>query len=47
MIKLKYHLCFTTGKIGDWRNHFTVAQNEAMDTLTEEKLAGSGLKFEY
>ncbi|XP_072041909.1 sulfotransferase 1C4-like [Amphiura filiformis] len=35
------------GKVGDWRNHFTVAQNEAFDTFVHEKLAGSGLAFEY
>ncbi|XP_072041098.1 sulfotransferase 1C3-like [Amphiura filiformis] len=35
------------GKVGDWRNHFTVAQNEAFDVFMQEKLAGSGLVFEY
>ncbi|XP_072042744.1 sulfotransferase 1C2-like [Amphiura filiformis] len=34
------------GKVGDWRNHFTVAQNQAMDALIEDKLKGTGLKFE-
>ncbi|XP_038065186.1 sulfotransferase 1C2-like [Patiria miniata] len=31
------------GKVGDWRSHFTVAQNEAMDALIKEKLHGTGL----
>ncbi|XP_072042015.1 sulfotransferase 1A3-like [Amphiura filiformis] len=35
------------GKVGDWRNHFTVAQNEAFDAFVQEKLAGSGLAFDY
>ncbi|XP_072041129.1 sulfotransferase 1C4-like [Amphiura filiformis] len=35
------------GKVGDWKNHFTVAQNEAFDILVQDKLAGSGLAFEY
>ncbi|XP_072042745.1 sulfotransferase 1C4-like [Amphiura filiformis] len=35
------------GKVGDWRNHFTVAQNEAFDASVQEKLAGSGLTFDY
>ncbi|XP_072041911.1 sulfotransferase 1C1-like [Amphiura filiformis] len=34
------------GKVGDWKSHFTVAQNEAMDELIREKLAGSGLVFD-
>ncbi|XP_072041099.1 sulfotransferase 1C4-like [Amphiura filiformis] len=34
------------GKVGDWKSHFTVAQNETMDELIREKLAGSGLVFE-
>ncbi|XP_072041097.1 sulfotransferase 1A3-like [Amphiura filiformis] len=35
------------GKVGDWRNHFTVAQNEAFDAFVHEKLAGSGLSFDF
>ncbi|XP_038057704.1 sulfotransferase 1A1-like [Patiria miniata] len=35
------------GKVGDWRSHFTVAQNEAMDALIRDKLHGTGLKFDY
>ena len=35
------------GKVGDWKSHFTVAQNEVMDALIREKLAGSGLTFDY
>ncbi|XP_038054884.1 sulfotransferase 1A1-like [Patiria miniata] len=35
------------GKVGDWKTHFTVAQNEAMDALIRDKLHGTGLKFDY
>ncbi|XP_072031501.1 sulfotransferase 1C4-like [Amphiura filiformis] len=35
------------GKVGDWKNHFTVAQNEVMDAQILDKLAGSGLTFEF
>ncbi|XP_038065189.1 sulfotransferase 1A1-like isoform X2 [Patiria miniata] len=35
------------GKVGDWRSHFTVAQNEVMDAKTKEKLHGTGLTFDY
>ncbi|XP_022089844.1 uncharacterized protein LOC110978853 [Acanthaster planci] len=35
------------GKVGDWKSHFTVAQNEAMDALIQDKLHGTGLKFDY
>ncbi|XP_022104123.1 sulfotransferase 1C2-like [Acanthaster planci] len=34
------------GKVGGWKEHFTVAQNEAMDALIKEKLHGTGLTFD-
>uniref|UniRef100_H2YUJ7 Sulfotransferase n=1 Tax=Ciona savignyi TaxID=51511 RepID=H2YUJ7_CIOSA len=33
------------GIIGDWKNHFTVAQSEEMDKLVEEKTKGMEFKF--
>ena len=33
------------GEVGDWKNCFTVAQNEAMESLIQEKFAGSDLTF--
>ncbi|XP_033121113.1 sulfotransferase 1C2-like [Anneissia japonica] len=35
------------GTIGDWKNYFTVAQNEVFDKLYEDKLKGSGLVFDF
>ena len=35
------------GVIGDWRNVFTPEQSATMDTLVEEKFAGTGLVFDY
>ena len=35
------------GQVGDWKNHFTVNQNEVYDQMLKKKLAGSGLSFQY
>ena len=35
------------GIIGDWRNVFSPEQSVMMDSLLEEKFAGSGLVFDY
>ncbi|XP_071950964.1 sulfotransferase 1E1-like [Antedon mediterranea] len=35
------------GGTGDWKNWFTVAQNETMTKLIDERLYGTGLVFDY
>uniref|UniRef100_A0A8C4QXY5 Sulfotransferase n=1 Tax=Eptatretus burgeri TaxID=7764 RepID=A0A8C4QXY5_EPTBU len=35
------------GQVGDWKNHFTVAQNEVMDQLITDQLQGTSLDFCY
>uniref|UniRef100_UPI00358F3A07 sulfotransferase 1C2-like isoform X2 n=1 Tax=Myxine glutinosa TaxID=7769 RepID=UPI00358F3A07 len=35
------------GQVGDWKNHFTVAQNEVMDQLIADQLKGTSLDFFY
>ena len=35
------------GQVGDWKNYFTVQQNEYMDKLIEERLKDTGIEFEY
>ncbi|XP_039274807.1 sulfotransferase 6B1-like [Styela clava] len=35
------------GTVGGWKDQFTVAQSEIMDKIIEERLAGTGIKFDY
>ena len=41
---LKYSLA---GKVGDWKNYFTVAQNEEIEKVLKERMNDSSFKFEY
>ena len=38
---------FRRGQIGSWREQFTPAQSAAFDELYAERMAGTGLDFEF
>lgn len=35
------------GQVGDWKNYFTVAENEEFDRYIQDKVGDSGLTFQY
>ena len=43
----KIFFFITAGKIGDWRNHLTVADNELFDSVLEKWTAGKEIPFIY
>lgn len=40
-------LFYVVGQVGDWRNWFTVAQNEMFTAVYEQKMADSDITLEY
>ncbi|OPX36301.1 MAG: hypothetical protein B1H11_07715 [Desulfobacteraceae bacterium 4484_190.1] len=38
---------FRKGKVGSWRDQFTVAQSEFFDELYAERMRGTGLEFDF
>ncbi|XP_033753349.1 sulfotransferase 1C2A-like [Pecten maximus] len=41
------NVLFRKGTVGDWKNWFTVAQNEQFDDYLDRELKGSTLEFKY
>ena len=35
------------GIVGDWKKHFTEEESKHIDELLKDKLAGTGLNFDY
>jgi hypothetical protein len=38
---------YRKGMVGDWRNHFSEAQNQQLDALYRQKMTGTGLRFDF
>lgn len=38
---------YRKGEVGDWKNHFTVAQNETFERIIEKRMEKSMFKFDY
>ncbi|VDI79366.1 Hypothetical predicted protein [Mytilus galloprovincialis] len=43
--KQAFSFMYRKGEVGDWKNHFTVADNEEFDRIYNEKM--NGIKFTY
>lgn len=45
LLQQSLRFCLVSGMPGDWKNYFTVAQNEEFDKDYQNKMAGSTLTF--
>ena len=46
--RLTFLLVFVfTGKMGGWKNQFTVAESEMYDAVIERELGETGIQFKY
>ena len=44
---IEYALSLFSGKVGNWKDKFTGDLNELFDEVYNEKMAGSGLEFDF
>ena len=40
-------LMYRKGKVGDWKNWFSVAESEMVDAICEERMKGSKIQFKF
>lgn len=46
IVFILYHV-LVSGKIGDWKNYFTVKESEMFDEVIERELVDTGIQFQF